>query len=184
VALADAVVARVGDVKRLREGALAFKRTEFTVPLENNAFKAAAAAGLFGERQTYAAGQPAGRGGTDLLTAVSVLRVGPDLQLLGNPGEAFPALMVGSPWGIEDAPCPSRANPSVPTWNADAAYRFQVGLADDMIGYLSPPWAYTSVSRGRPSARTTPTTATRRATSTSSRPRAWARPRARSWPRT
>jgi hypothetical protein len=145
-ALADAVVAHAGDAQRLRSGALAFKRTEFTVPLENNLFKAAAAAGLFGDRQTYAAGKPAGRGGTDLLTDVSALRVGPDLQLLGNPGEAFPALMLGSPWGIEDAPCPSRENPPVPTWNAGAAYRFQVGLADDMIGYMSPPWAYTSVA--------------------------------------
>ena len=145
-ALADAVVAHAGDTQRLRSGALAFKRTEFTVPLENNLFKAAAAAGLFGERPTYEAGQPAGRGGTDLLTGVSALRVGPDLQLLGNPGEAFPALVVGSPWGIEDAPCSSRANPAVPTWSAGAAYRFQVGLADDMIGYMSPPWAYTSVA--------------------------------------
>jgi hypothetical protein len=145
-ALADAVVGHVDDVQRLRSGALAFKRTEFTVPLENSLFKAAAGAGLFGERQTYEAGQPAGRGGSDLLTAVSALRVGPDLQLLGNPGEAFPALMVGSPWGIEEAPCPSRENPPVPTWNASAAYRFQVGLADDMIGYMSPPWAYTSVA--------------------------------------
>jgi hypothetical protein len=146
VALANALVAHIPDLRPLRSGPLAFKRTEFTVPLENNAFKAAAAAGIFGERQTYEAGQPAGRGGTDLLTAVSVLRVGPDLQLLGNPGEAFPALMVGSPWGIEDAPCPSRPNPPVPTWNADAAYRFQVGLADDMIGYMSPPWAFTDVA--------------------------------------
>jgi hypothetical protein len=81
-----------------------------------------------------------------LLTAVSVLRVGPDLQLLGNPGEAFPGLMLGTPFGIEDAPCPSRANPPVPTWNASAAYRFQVGLADDMIGYMSPPWAFTGVA--------------------------------------
>jgi hypothetical protein len=145
-ALADALVAQVPALDRLRAGALGFKRTEFTVPLENNAFKAAAAAGLFGTRQTYAEGQPAGRGGTDLLTGVSVLRLGPDLQLLGNPGESFPALMLGSPWGIEDAPCPSRANPPVPTWNAGAAYRLQVGLADDMIGYLSPPWAYTSMA--------------------------------------
>src|SRR3954452_7385140 len=77
---------------------------------------------------------------------VSVLRVGPDLQMLGDPGEAFPGLMMGTPYGIEDAPCSSRANPPVPTWNAAAPYRFQVGLADDMIGYMSPPWAYTSVA--------------------------------------
>jgi hypothetical protein len=145
-ALATALVANVPDLQPLRAGPLEFKRTEFTVPLENNAFKAAAAAGIFGERQTYEAGQPAGRGGSDLLTAVSVLRVGPDLQLLGNPGEAFPGLMLGTPFGIEDAPCPSRPNPPVPTWNAVSAYRFQVGLADDMIGYMSPPWAFTDVA--------------------------------------
>jgi hypothetical protein len=144
VALADAVAAQAPNARPLRFGALAFKRNEFTVPLENSAFKAAAAAGIFGERQTYAAGQPAGRGGTDLLTMTSVLRVGPDLQLLGNPAEAFPALMLGSPFGIEDAPCPSRPNPPVPTWHATAAYRFHVGLADDLIGYISPPWAFTS----------------------------------------
>jgi hypothetical protein len=144
--LADALAAQVQNTRELRFGALSFKRTEFTVPLENNAFKAAAAAGLFGDRQTYEAGQPAGRGGSDLLTVTGALRVGPDLQLLDNPGEAFPGLMVGTPFGIEDAPCPSRANPPVPTWNAVASYRFQVGLADDMIGYMSPPWAFTDVT--------------------------------------
>jgi hypothetical protein len=144
--LADAVLTALPDAHDLRPGKLAFKREQFTVPLENNAFKAAAAAGLFGDRPTYEAGAPAGRAGTDLQTDASVFEAGPDLQLIGNPGEAFPALMVGSPWGIEDAPCPSRANPPVPTWNATAAYRFQVGLADDMIGYMSPPWAFTDVA--------------------------------------
>jgi hypothetical protein len=145
-ALADALAAQVPNARSLRFGQLGFKRSEFTVPLENNAFKAAAAAGIFGERPTYAAGQPAGRAGSDLLTEVSVLGVGPDLQLLDNPAEAFPGLMVGTPFGIEDAPCPSRANPSVPTWNAAAPYRFHVGLANDMIGYISPPWAFTDVA--------------------------------------
>ncbi|MEA2435513.1 MAG: hypothetical protein QOF65_69 [Thermoleophilaceae bacterium] len=145
-ALADALAAQLPNARALRFGTLDFRRSEFTVPLENNAFKAAAAAGLFGDRQTYEAGQPAGRGGSDLLTEVSALRVGPDLQLLDNPAEAFPGLMVGTPFGIEDAPCPSRPNPPVPTWNATAAYRFQVGLANDMIGYISPPWAFTDVA--------------------------------------
>ena len=35
--------------------------------------------------------------------------------------------MLGSPWGIEDASCPSRADPPVPTWHASAKHRFQVG---------------------------------------------------------
>jgi hypothetical protein len=144
-ALADATADAVADARALRFGKLDFKRQTFMVPLENNAFKAAAAAGLFGDRQTYAAGQPAGRAGTDLLTEVSVLSAGPDLQLIGDPGEAFPALMIGSPWGIDEAPCSSRANPPVPTWHATASYRIQVGLADDMIGYMSPPWAFTAI---------------------------------------
>jgi len=68
--------------------------------------------------------------------------VGPDLQFIANPGEAFPALMLGGPWGIEDASCPNRENPPVPTWHASAKYRFQVGLGDDLIGYEKPPWSF------------------------------------------
>jgi hypothetical protein len=30
----------------------------------------------------------------------------------------------------------------VPTWRAHAAFRFQVGLADDLIGYEIPPWSF------------------------------------------
>jgi hypothetical protein len=145
-ALANAVAAEVPHTAELRFGPLDFRQADPTVPLENNAFKAAAAAGLFGDRQTYAAGQPAGRAGPDLLTRLTTLKVGPDLQLIGNPGEAFPGLMLGTPFGIEDAPCSSRPNPSVPTWYGTAGYRFQVGLADDMIGYMSPPWAFTDVA--------------------------------------
>ncbi len=49
--------------------------------------------------------------------------------------------MVGSPFGREEASCDA-PNPSVPTWHARSAFRFQVGLADDLIGYLLPAWAY------------------------------------------
>jgi hypothetical protein len=145
-ALADAMAAEAPQAQDLRFGRLDFRQADLTVPLENNAFKAAAAAGLFGDRQTYAGGQQAGRAGPDLRTRVTALKVGPDLQLIDNPAEAFPGLMVGTPFGIEDAPCPSRPNPPVPTWYATAAYRFHVGLADDLIGYISPPWAFTDVA--------------------------------------
>src|SRR5207249_11831073 len=57
----------------------------------------------------------AGRGTTT--AEVAVMDVGPDLQFIANPGEAFPALMLGGPWGIEDASCPNRENPPVPTWH-------------------------------------------------------------------
>src|SRR5205807_6835692 len=139
-ALADAAAAQVPSASPLTPGKVDIRRDEFFVPLENNLFKAAAAAGLFGDRQTYLAGVPAGPVGPDVRTEVGAVGVGPDLQLLANPGEAFPALMVGSHWGVEDASCPDRPNPPVPTWHASSTYRFRVGLADDMLGYLIPAW--------------------------------------------
>jgi hypothetical protein len=143
-ALADAVAAKVQSATPLTAGKVDIRRDEFFVPLENNLFRAAAAAGLFGDRQTYLAGVPVGPAGPDVRTEVGVVDVGPDLQLLANPGEAFPALMVGSHWGIGDASCPDRPNPPVPTWHARAAFRFQVGLADDLLGYLIPAWGFST----------------------------------------
>jgi hypothetical protein len=150
-AFADAIAAQAPKAQRIRSGSVISDRTEFCAPLENNVFKAAAAGGLFGERQTYTCqgGQmvASGRTGPDLKTEVNVVDVGPDLQLISNPGEAFPALMLGSPFGVEDTPCTQpdtvdRSNPNIPTWRGHAAYRFQVGLANDLIGYELPAWAY------------------------------------------
>jgi hypothetical protein len=132
--------------RQLPFGRVDATRDVFFVPLENNLFKAAAAAGLFGEKRSlYTNGVPTGHVGTDLRTEVGVVNVGPALQMLANPGEAFPALMVGSPWGIDEASCPERPNPPVPTWHASARHRIQIGLGDDMIGYMSPAWSYTSL---------------------------------------
>lgn len=143
-ALADAVMGEAPHATAVAPGTVDVQRKELYVPLENNLFRAAAAAGLFGERQTYVNGVPAGRAGNQLLTEVNVASLGPNLQLIGNPGEAFPALMLGSPWGIDQVGCPDRPNPPVPTWHARAEFRFQVGLANDMIGYEIPPWAFSS----------------------------------------
>jgi hypothetical protein len=140
--LADAVAAQAPGALPLRSGTPSLRTTELYVPLENHLFKAAAAAGLLGDRQTYVDGVPAGRAGNELLTEVGVANLGPDLQLIANPGEAFPALVLGSPWGIDQAGCPDRPNPPVPTWHAYARFRLQVGLANDMIGYEIPPWAF------------------------------------------
>ena len=145
VAIADAVAAHLPDATELGAGVVSSQRRVLFVPLENNLFVAAAGAGLFGQRQLYTGGVPTGRTGQDLRTSVGVVNVGPDLQFIANPGEAFPALMLGSPWGIEDAGCPERPNPPVPTWHAYAANRFQIGLADDMIGYELPAWAFSSL---------------------------------------
>jgi hypothetical protein len=140
--IADHVAANVGNAKPVPIGAVSGRRTEFCAPLENNLFRAAFEAGLFGERQGYTNCMPTGRVGTEVHTSVAVLDVGADLQFIVNPGEAFPGLMLGSPWGIEDASCPARENPPVPTWHASAKYRFQVGLGDDLIGYEKPAWSF------------------------------------------
>jgi hypothetical protein len=140
-AFASAIAAEAPKAQKLRFGPLDLVRHEFDVPLENNGFHALAVAGVFDNRPSYTGGVYAGRAGRDLRTEVGVLDVGPDLQMLANPAESFPGLMLGSPWGIEDAECPNRPNPSVPTWHARAPFRFQVGLANDLIGYMIPAWA-------------------------------------------
>jgi uncharacterized repeat protein (TIGR01451 family) len=145
--IADEVAARLPNAKPVPIGGVSGERTEFCVPLENNLFRTLAQAGIFGERQTYTSTptggcEPAGRAGQDVRTSVALLDVGPELQFIVNPGEAFPALMLGGPWGIEDASCPNRANPPVPSWLASARYRFQVGLGDDLIGYEKPAWSF------------------------------------------
>lgn len=140
----DAADALAG-AQPLRPGHVTSVRRDLFVPLENNLFAGAAALGLFGPRQLYTNGQPTGHAGEDLLTEVGLVTVGPELQILANPGEAFPALMVGSPWGVENAGCPERPNPPVPTWRMRAGFRLQAGLADDMIGYEIPAWAFSSL---------------------------------------
>jgi hypothetical protein len=146
-ALAAAVAAHVADAKPIAAGAVAIQRDEFFVPLENNLFAAAAAAGLFGPRVGYIGGVAVGPGlGTDFRTEVGTVDIGPDVQMLANPGESFPALILGSPWGIEDAGCPERPNPPVPAFHARATWRFQIGLADDLIGYLIPAWGFSTMA--------------------------------------
>jgi hypothetical protein len=144
-AIAHVALAHATDLTPVRPGPVTIERDEFFVPLENNLFRVAGPAGLFGDRLGYVNGVPVAPGvGTDFRTEVGVIGIGPDVQVLGNPGESFPALIVGSPWGIEDAGCPDRPNPPVPSWHASARWRFEAGLANDMIGYLLPAWSFSS----------------------------------------
>jgi hypothetical protein len=144
---------------KLAPGRVDRVREQLCVPLQNNGFAALAAAGVFGRRQGWvcsASGRPLTpipngsvlpTVGTQFRTFVSVADVGPDLQFIDNPGEAFPALMLGSPFSADTESCP-RPNPAVPTWRAHGVFRFQVGLADDLLGYLLPPWAFASGTPG------------------------------------
>jgi hypothetical protein len=144
--IADKVTAALANTSTVPLGTVGGERNEFCAPIENNLFKAAASAGIFGERQAYTGTAdncaPSGRSGSHVKTSVAVLDVGPDLQFIVNPGEAFPGLMLGTPWGIEDASCPTAPNPLVPTWRARAKHRFQVGLGDDLIGYEKQAWSF------------------------------------------
>jgi hypothetical protein len=158
-ALARIAQAAAASAVRLDPGPVTFTREQLCIPLENNGFLVLATAGEFGRRQAWlcdSSGRPVapvpnGQGtptdGTDFRTFVGYAHVGPDLELIDNPGEAFPALMLGSPFGVEDESC-DRPNPAVPTWHANGLFRFQVGLADDMIGYLIPAWAFASGTPG------------------------------------
>src|SRR5947209_8645162 len=153
--LADAAAR---SAQELAFGTVRLVRRQICVPLENNGFAALAAAGDFGKRQAWACDQngnpvaPVPNGsvataGASFRTFVSFADIGPDLQLIDNPGEAFPALMLGSPFGADEESCP-RPNPAVPTWHARGLFRFQVGLADDLIGYLIPAWGFAGGTPG------------------------------------
>jgi len=113
----------------------------FIVPLQNQLFIAAFASGLFAHRTAATTSvcldalhlpRPC------FLTEVGVLDFGPQLQMLVNPGESYPALMEGAPWGVEQMSCPGRAMPPVPAWHASASHKLEMGLGDDMIGYEIP----------------------------------------------
>ncbi len=116
---------------KLNPGPVRLFRRQICIPLENNGFLVLAAAGEFGRRQAWVcdtSGNPVAplpngsivpTAGANFRTFVSYTDVGPDLQLIDNPGEAFPALMLGSPFGVEEESC-NRPNPAVPTWHANA----------------------------------------------------------------
>jgi uncharacterized repeat protein (TIGR01451 family) len=144
--IAGHVADSLANAQTVRFGAVNGQRQDFCVPLENNLFLAAFEGGLFGERHAWTDSPTGcvdtGSEGSSVHTSVAVLDVGPDLQFLVHPGEEFPGLVLGTPFGIEDASCPTRANPPVPTWHAHAKYRFQVGLGDDLLGYLKPAWSF------------------------------------------
>src|SRR6185369_17994474 len=53
IGLGNAVLGALPSVQDLAEGPVVAERREFTVPLENNLFLAAGAAGIFGDRQLY-----------------------------------------------------------------------------------------------------------------------------------
>jgi hypothetical protein len=134
-AVAHDVLGALAGAEEIAPHALSARRDIFDAPLENSLFAAAFAAGLFAHRHL----DPAFCGtGPCLKTEVGLLDFGPDLEMLVNPGESYPALIDGHPWGIEQVSCPGRANPPVPSWHGRSKHHLEMGLGDDMIGYVIP----------------------------------------------
>ncbi|MGI8608018.1 MAG: hypothetical protein ACR2MY_02135 [Candidatus Dormibacteria bacterium] len=142
---ADVASALSGNLDDVAPHAINARVDTFAVPLQNQLFVAAFGAGLFAHR-TVASVTPCLDSSnvprTCFLTEVGLLDLGPQLQMLVNPGEAYPALIEGHPFGIEQISCPGRTQPPVPAWHAAAAHKLEMGLGDDLVGYEipSPGW--------------------------------------------
>ncbi|HEY8739269.1 MAG TPA: hypothetical protein VIN56_01580, partial [Candidatus Dormibacteraeota bacterium] len=137
----DVVAAAAGRLDEVAPHAIRALVDQFQVPLQNQLFIAAFAGGLFAHR-TAATVSPCldvnHVARTCFLTEVGLLDLGPQLQMLVNPGESYPAEIEGHPFGIEQISCPGRPEPPVPAWHATAAHKLQMGLGGDMIGYIIP----------------------------------------------
>jgi hypothetical protein len=143
----DVIAAIARGVETIVPHAITARIDRFSVPLQNQLFTVAFASGLFAHR-TAATTSPCVDTSmvprTCFLTEVGLVDFGPQLQMLVNPGEAYPALVEGHPFGIEQMSCPGRAQPPVPAWRARASHKLEMGLGDDMIGYEIPAPAWFS----------------------------------------
>jgi hypothetical protein len=121
-----------------------FERREPIVAVQNQLFVAAFAANLFPHKNSDIAPpsgeQPDEPNKPHIKTSVGVIKVG-SIEWMANPGEALPLLSKGSHWGQNEA-CSTRPNPVVPSWHSSATYRWDLGLANDMIGYEYPAWSW------------------------------------------
>jgi len=120
---------------------IAWGSAQFDAPLQNQLFIAAFGAGIFAHRSATSAvpcldSSDVAR--TCFATEVSLVDLGPQVEMLANPGEAYPALVEGHPFGMEEISCPERAEPPNPLWRATAQHKLEMGLADDMLGYEIP----------------------------------------------
>ena len=131
----------LGTMSEVAPQALQVATAGFGVPLQNQLFIAAFAAGIFAHHTAATVAPCVDSGGvprTCFGTEVGLVDLGPQLEILLNPGESYPALIQGHPFGQEEISCPERAEPPVPAWHAPADHKVEVGLGDDMLGYEIP----------------------------------------------
>jgi len=122
------------------------ERSNVCVHLENQAFAAAAMAGVFAHRPGYnddctvqfPVSSNGSTSGTSVLSQVAAFRIG-DGEFLAIPGEVFPFTYLRGFLGLEDMPDQGKA--ALPPWlipHMHTPFRFIDGLAEDMIGYIFP----------------------------------------------
>ncbi len=151
-------LAALEQAETVSRGTVSVRSKSFKVPVDNIIFHFAILRNLF-DRGVYGWDQTQLVDETNrpsLLTEVSILQIGP-VTLLTVPGEGFPELAVGgydgswTPGGIDNINDPNNPNPPDVSQGppppylldlSDAKYRFMVGLANDEIGYIVPPWRF------------------------------------------
>jgi hypothetical protein len=75
--------------------------------------------------------------GTEIKSEVAAYQIG-DGEFITEPGEVFPFTFLRSALGPDDMPFAQYDLPPWPLPHMHAAYRFQEGLGEDMIGYIFP----------------------------------------------
>lgn len=132
--LADYALSIPAEAERTLEPRLALNRQTFVVPLDNTVFLTYKLLGILNHRMVFSKS----RTGFGTETELSVLMLD-DLALALIPGEIFPELVLGGPYGDAN---PSGENPRA--LREIAAERgvgdlLIVGLANDELGYIIPP---------------------------------------------
>ena len=151
-------LAALDNAETIERAELRVRAKQFMIPVDNIIFHFAIMRGLFAReyegwdltQQTSSTNRPW------LKTEAAIIDIGP-LSLLTVPGEGFPESAIGgfdgshSPGGLsgmidDNNPNPpdiSLAPPAPYLLDfVDNKYKFMVGLANDELGYLVPPWRF------------------------------------------
>ncbi|MFP5297721.1 MAG: hypothetical protein ACLGHL_01880 [Actinomycetota bacterium] len=130
---------------------LDFQRREIFMDADNTALKALNAAGVFDiptftggeswgrpDEHEHREGAPTGPAGTQFLTEMVKVEVGPAV-FLTVPGELFPELEIGG-YGRPGCPAADTGRPYEPVIadQYQQTYRFVLGLGQDELGYIVP----------------------------------------------
>jgi hypothetical protein len=123
--------------------ALTFRSSVFFIPLSNNRFRVAEAAGILGGRKPlFTDGRPDASTGHDLQSEVDYITLNaatrPVAEIVTIPGEAFPEVVNGGITRYPGADYPDAPLETPVRTILRTKYQFVLGLANDELGYLIP----------------------------------------------